>query len=356
MDAGNRDLVVIGGSAGSSGPLKTLLSSLPKDLPASILVVVHMPSSSAGLLPPLSTSSSIALPVQNAVDGAELSTGHVYLAPPNRHLLVIDGHLKLGTGPRENLSRPAIDPLFRSAAISHGPRAIGLILSGMLNDGASGLAAIKRGGGIALVQAPSDCEAPEMPSAALEATPVDLSAPRHDLPAAVLRFVSEAPGPAREVTRDILLDVEIAAGNPVDHDRLRAVADPATITCPDCGGVLSEIREDRPLRFRCQVGHAFTDKTLLEYQEGLVDEAMRVALRIIEERAALVAKMGREARQAGRMSLAEMHDEKAVEYKEQADILRKAILSSMDLADLPDPAESIVNAQVPRSGGGGEAI
>ncbi len=306
------------------------------------------------MLPSLSTSGSIALPLQNAVDGAELRTGHVYLAPPNRHLLVVDGRLKLGTGPRENLSRPAIDPLFRSAAISHGPRAIGLILSGLLNDGASGLAAIKRRGGIALVQAPSDAEAPDMPIAALEATPVDLSVPRHDLPAAVLRFVSEAPGPAREVTRDLLLDVDIAAGGPIDHDRLRAIADPATITCPDCGGVLSEIREGRPLQFRCQVGHAFTGKTLLERQEGLVDEAMRVALRIVEERAALVAKMGQEARQAGRLSMAEMHENRAIGYKEQAEILRRAILSSMDLADLPDPAENVFKAQVLRSEAGGD--
>jgi two-component system, chemotaxis family, protein-glutamate methylesterase/glutaminase len=308
------------------------------------------------MLPTLSSSGSIALPLQSAVDGAELRPGNVYLAPPDRHLLVIDGRLKLGTGPRENLARPAIDPLFRSAAISHGPRTIGLVLSGLLNDGASGLAAIKRCGGIALVQAPSDAEAPDMPIAALEATPVDLSAPRHELSAALSRFVSEAPGIAREVPHGILLDVEIAAGGPIDHDRLRSIADPATITCPDCGGVLSEIREDRPIRFRCQVGHAYTGKTLLEHQEGLVDEAMRVALRIIEERAELVTRMGREARQAGRRSTAEMHESRAVEYKEQAEILRKTILSSMQIGDLPAPAESVAKAQVLQDAAGGEAI
>jgi two-component system, chemotaxis family, protein-glutamate methylesterase/glutaminase len=356
MNSGIRDLVVIGGSAGSIAPLRTLLSALPEDFPASVLVVVHLPSSSSGTFATLASSGAIMLPVQNAVDGVELRTGHVYLAPPNRHLLVIDGHLKLGTGPRENLARPAIDPLFRSAAISHGPRVVGLVLSGYLNDGASGLAAIKRCGGVALVQAPSDAEAPDMPVAALEATPVDLSAPHGELSAAVLRFVAEAPGATRGVPRDLLLDVEIAAGGPIDHDRLRAIAEPVAITCPDCGGVLSELRHDRPLRFRCQVGHAFTGKTLLEHQEGLVDEAMRVALRIVEERAALVAKMGQEARQAGRMSLAEVHEERAVEYKEQAEILREAILTSMELADLPDPAERIVEAQLRQGTAGGEAV
>ena len=349
MGGANRDLVVIGGSAGSSRALKTVLESLPEDLPAAILVVVHQPSSGPGVFTLLSSSATpSALPMQTAVDGAELRNGHVYLAPPNRHLLVVDDHLKLGTGPRENLARPAIDPLFRSAAVSHGPRAIGVILSGWLNDGASGLAAIKRCGGIAVVQAPNDAEAADMPLAALEATPVDLSAPHGDLSAAVRRFVVEAPGPARGVPRDLLLDVDIAAGGPVGHDSIRSIADPVAITCPDCGGVLSEVRGGRPLRFRCQVGHGFTGKVLLEHQEGLVDEAMRVALRIIEERATLVAKMAREAKQAGRRSTAEMYEERAVEYREHSEILRNAILNSMDLADAPEPSEAAAKAQVLR--------
>jgi two-component system chemotaxis response regulator CheB len=357
MEAGNRDLVVIGGSAGASAPLRTILSSLPEDLPASVLVVIHVPSTSEGMFPTLAgITRPTQLPVQDAEDGAELHSGQLYIAPPNRHLLVIDGRLKLGTGPRENLVRPAIDPLFRSAALSYGPRAIGVILSGMLNDGASGLAAIKRCGGIALVQAPSDADARDMPIAALEATPVDLSAPRGELAEAVLRFVHEPPGPARDAPRDIRFEVEVAAGGRIDHEALDKFAETVSMTCPECGGVLSEIRGSAPLRFRCQVGHAYTGKALLERQEGMVDEAMRVALRIIEERVALVSRMGREAGQAGRTSMAEMYDKRADEYQEHADILRKAIMTSMDLDERQDLAEGVVNAQSIRMLAGDEGL
>jgi two-component system chemotaxis response regulator CheB len=159
-----------------------------------------------------------------------------------------------------------------------------------MNDGASGLAAIKRCGGIALVQAPSDADARDMPIAVLEATPVDLSAPRAEVAEALLRFVAEPPGPTRRVPEDVRFEVEIAAGGRIDHDRLRAIAETSSVTCPDYGGVLSKILGTGPLGFRCQVDHAYTGKVLLEHQEGLVDEAMRVALRIIEERAALVTR------------------------------------------------------------------
>jgi two-component system chemotaxis response regulator CheB len=350
MKPRRRDLVVIGGSAGASTPLRRIVSALPADLPAAVLVVIHLPSTGEGLLPVLSSLSRPAtLPVRNAEDGAELRPGHIYIAPPNRHLLVVDGHLKLGAGPRENMMRPAVDALFRSAAISHGPRAIGVILSGMLNDGASGLAAIKRCGGIALVQAPSDAEARDMPIAALEATPVDLSAAAAELAEAVLRFVSEPPGPPRDVPDDIRFEVEIAAGGRIDADRLRAIAATSAITCPDCGGVLSEVRGSGPVRFRCQVGHAFTGRALLECQEGLVDEAMRVALRIIEERASLVTRMSRDASQAGRTSMAEMYDRRAKEYQDHVDVLRKAIMTSMNLGEPSDPPESVATEQVLRT-------
>jgi two-component system, chemotaxis family, protein-glutamate methylesterase/glutaminase len=349
MAAGNRDLVVIGGSAGASAPLRSILSSLPQDLPAAVLVVMHVPSTGEGVFPTLSNlPSPAALPVQNAEDGGELRTGRIYIAPPNRHLLIFDGHIKLGTGPRENLVRPAVDPLFRSAAISHGPRTIGIILSGLLNDGASGLAAIKRCGGIALVQAPSDSYARDMPVAALEATPVDLSAPRGELAEAVLRFVAEPPGPAREVPEDIRFEVEVAAGGRIDHDRLGAFAEASSITCPDCGGVLSEVHGNGPLRFRCQVGHAFTGGALVERQEGLTDEAMRVALRIIEERAALVGRMAREAGRVGRTSMAEMYDRRVEEYRASADVLRKAIGRMMNPDGQADPAESAADEDTAR--------
>jgi two-component system chemotaxis response regulator CheB len=325
----NRDLVVIGGSAGAIAPLKAILSRLPTDLQASIVVVVHVPPESTGIHATVMQAAG-SLPVETALDGVPLVNGRVYLAPPDRHVLVIDGQLRLGTGPRENLVRPSVDPLFRSAAASRGSRAIGVILSGMLNDGASGLEAIKRCGGIALVQAPREAQSSDMPLAALEATSVDLSADARQLADAIGRYVAEeAPPAVGSVPKDIILEVQIAAGRNVDTTRIAELGKPVALTCPDCGGVLSEMN-GKPLRFRCQVGHAHTSRSLLRHKEGEVDEAMRVALRIIEERAELVSRMGRDASELGRMATADMYFRRAVEYRSYADTLRQAVLRSME--------------------------
>src|SRR5690242_943365 len=158
----NRDIVVIGGSAGATSPLKMILGALPAGIPAAIFVVMHIPARSLGILATVA-SAAARLPVHPASDGLLIEPGNIYLSVPDRHLIVANGRILLGKGPRENMARPAIDPLFRSAAAAYGPRVIGVVLSGLLNDGASGLEAIKRCGGIALVQDPGDALADEMP-------------------------------------------------------------------------------------------------------------------------------------------------------------------------------------------------
>jgi two-component system chemotaxis response regulator CheB len=340
---GNRDVVLIGGSAGAVAPLRTILAALPTDFPASVIVLLHMPTNGTGIFATIA-SLSCRLPTCRAEDGTVLRRGQVYVAQPNHHLLVVEGQLKLGSGPRENSTRPAIDPLLRSAAIAYGPRAIGVILSGMLNDGASGLAALKQSGGVALVQAPKDAEAPDLPLAALEATPVDLSAAAADLAAAIVQHVHEEPGPAITVPPEVYLEVEIAAGGKLNSDKLAEIAAPVPITCPDCGGVLSEMKGGWPLRFRCQVGHAYTGRVLLEQQESQIDEAMRVALRIIQERAELVGRMGRDAERAGRNAIAQTYQDRAAEYRAQADTLREGVLRSMQQRSAQDDEGAMVEA------------
>ena len=325
----NRDIVVIGGSAGAIKPLHAILELLPSDLQGAIIVVMHVPSGSSGVYSAIATGCP--LPVVMAGDGMQVELGKVYIAPPDHHLLLLDGRLKFGNGPRENLARPAIDPLFRSAALTAGSRAIGLILSGMLNDGASGLAAIKRCGGIAMVQAPNTASAPDMPSAALEATPVDLSGAERDLASAIVKFVGEEAGPKISAPPELRLEVDIAAGSSTTTDTIQKLGHSVTLTCPDCGGVLSDVDGARPLRFRCQVGHAYTAKTLLAEQQGAVDEAMRVALRIIEERADLIARMGRDAETAGRSGIADDYLQRARDYRAQAEVLRQALIQLMEL-------------------------
>ena len=330
----NRDIIVIGGSSGATAPLKAILGRFPRDLPASIFVVLHIPSRSTGLL---STIASAAGPLQaiQAEDGMAIERGQVYIAAPDHHMILSDGHIRLGRGPRENMVRPAIDPLFRSAAIAYGPRVIGVVLSGLLSDGASGLNAIKRCGGMALVQDPADAVADEMPRRALEATIADLCIPSARLGDVLSDLAREAPGPRLPVPPELRLEVDIAMGERIDTGLLSGIADPAALTCPACGGVLSKMRSGNPLRFRCQVGHAYTGDILAKEQEASVDEALRVALRIIEERAELVTRMAKEGRDSGRKAVSQMYEERAAEYRRYADTIRNAALRSFETE--PDP-------------------
>lgn len=331
----NRDIIVIGGSAGATAPLKQVLSRLPVDLPAAVFIVLHIPSRGIGIL---STVASLAgrLPVSQAEHGMPITNGRVYIATPDRHLLLGDGKILLGRGPRENMVRPAIDPLFRSAALHYGPRVIGVVLSGLLSDGAAGLNAIKRCGGMTLVQDPADAAADEMPRRALEGTVVDLCVQGARLGDVLSDLARQAPGASLPVPPEIALEVEIAAGERIGSDRLSEIAVPAALTCPSCGGVLSKLKADNPLRFRCQVGHAFTADTLAKEQESRVDEALRVALRIIEERAELVHRMAEDGRASGRRSVAEMYDARAAEYRRYANVIRKTVLRTLDQAKTQD--------------------
>lgn len=318
-----RDVVVVGGSAGSGGVLRRVLPALPADLPASVFVVTHIgPEGTPYLVEHL--DEICALKVCVAVDGQPTEQGRVYFAPADHHMLVFPEVIRLGRGPRENMARPAIDPLFRSAALAFDGRVVGLVLSGMLNDGASGLFAVKERGGVALVQHPLDAEAPSMPQAALDACPVDAAVHVADLPAVLLRHVGEpAPGGAPPAS-ELDLEVRIALGARLGSGALGRLATPSTLSCPHCHGVLSEMRTPGPLRYRCQTGHALTAESALAAQQGEVDEALMVALRVMEERVTLTRRMGREARESGRTALAETYEARAKEYAGYASTLRAA--------------------------------
>ncbi|WFU77006.1 chemotaxis protein CheB [Bradyrhizobium sp. CB2312] len=325
----NRDIIVIGGSAGATQPLKQILGGLPADLPAAIFIVLHIPAHGIGILSTIASSAS-RLPVSQAENGMKIEPGRIYLAAPDHHLLLSEDHIFLGRGPRENMVRPAIDALFRSAALYHGPHVIGVLLSGLLSDGAAGLNAIKRCGGMAVVQDPADAIADEMPRRGMEATTIDLCVPGAGMGDVLSELAREQAGDVLPIPPEIKLEVEIAAGDRIGSDNLVSMADPVALTCPACGGVLSVVKESRPMRFRCQVGHGYTADALGKEQEGRVDEALRVALRIIEERAELVQRMAADGRRAGRAAVAEMYEVRAAEYREYADMIRRVVLKSLD--------------------------
>jgi two-component system chemotaxis response regulator CheB len=280
-------------------------------------------------------SSRSNLPIDVALDGQPIERGRIYLAASDRHLLLTHEVIRLGAGPRENMMRPAVDPLFRSAALSHGPRAVGLVLSGYMDDGASGLAAIKAHGGVALVQHPADALAASMPEAALSAVDVDRTLHSDEIAGALAEF-ARSPAPARMALPDPALDLEvrIAAGAPLGSMTLAAVAEPTTLTCPTCHGVLSELKTG-PLRYRCQTGHAFTPEAALDAQQSDVDEALLIALRVMEERVTLVTRMANEAREQHRNAIAELYERRVNEYSRYATTLREAAVRVL----LPEAAE-----------------
>lgn len=331
-----KDIVVIGGSAGSLTPLKQIMADLPGDLPASVFVATHAPSRSSGYLADALASAG-RLPVSRAVDGQPIERGRVYVAVPDRHLLLVNGTIRLGDGPRENMTRPAIDPLFRSAALSYGARTVGVVLSGMLNDGASGLYAIKQRGGTTIVQHPLDAQSDQMPLAAIEAADSDSVAPAADIGGLIERAVAEDAGETLSGPPGLSLEVSIAAGARLGSQTLKQIADPSTLLCPNCDGVLSEVRGEQPLRFRCQIGHAVTAEVLAS-DHGDIDEALRIALRMMEERVTLVARMAQEARSTGRTAVAELYETRIEEYSRYASVLRNAAIQTM--RDGQTPRES----------------
>jgi two-component system chemotaxis response regulator CheB len=317
-----RDIVVIGGSTGSGAVLKEVLGGLPPTLPAAVLITTHMARDGPNYLIEMLQSAS-RMPVVRALDRHPVEPGRVYVASPDRHLLLVDGVVRLGDGPRENLSRPAVDPMFRSAALAHGSRVVGVILTGNMSDGAAGLHAIKARGGLAIVQHPLDCVADEMPRAALEAVDADRVERAADLAAAIVWGVATDAPESPPPSDDLLFEVEVAAGARLGSEALRRFADPAPLTCPECAGVLSQVRGGRPLRYRCQTGHAYTADILASHSEK-IDEAVMIAMRVMEERVELIERMAKDAREAGRPAVAEVYEHRAEEYRHHAVTLREA--------------------------------
>lgn len=312
-----RDIIGIGGSSGSTEVLKAILAGLPKDLDASIFITTHVAAGRRHYLADV-LGRTCELPVQMAGEGEAPAPGHVYIAPPDVHLLVINRRFKLGKGPRENMVRPSIDPMLRSLALSYGSRVIGVIVTGSLNDGASGLSAVKQRGGLAVVQSPGEAVVPDMPRAAIDAVEPDHIAAASAIGPLLAALAATEASPGSPCPGDVRLDVEIAAGGPLGSERLRNIADAVPLSCPHCQGVLSELRESRPLRYRCQTGHAVSGEILDDLQVQQTEEALRIALRVMEERAELVQRMGRDARRQGRSAVAELYEGRHTEYAAHA--------------------------------------
>jgi len=324
-----RDLVVVGASAGGVEALRDLVRDLPGDLPACMLVVLHLPSAAFSALPAI-LARCTDLAVGTAFDGAPLGNGRIYVAPPDRHLLVRDGHIALGRGPKENGNRPAIDPLFRSAARWHGPSTVGVVLSGTLDDGAAGLLAITERGGAAVVQDPGTASYDGMPSAALRAVPEAKVAGGPDLSVLVATLCGETVAVDPPFPEHVLeMEAEIARLDERALEEPDRPGRPAAVTCPDCNGAMFEIDDGNLVRYRCRVGHAWSPETLLFEQVEAAEAALWAAIRTLEEKAALHRKLAGRS-QAGRNMLGERyHEEQAAAADESAGVLRDLLRRSL---------------------------
>jgi two-component system, chemotaxis family, protein-glutamate methylesterase/glutaminase len=321
----DHDIVVVGASAGGVEALVGLAASLPADLPAAVFVVLHVPPTGTSVLPDI-LSRHGRLPASHAKDGEPIEPGRIYVAPPDHHLLVRTDHLHLTRGPRENGHRPAVDPLFRSAAREHATGVVGVVLSGALDDGTAGLVAVKARGGVAVVQDPSDALYPGMPASALEHAKVDHVLPAASIGALLARLASEPaqvpPGPA---PTDMKVEVEVE-GFSLQAMEGEHPGEPSGFSCPDCNGVLWAIRDGGLQRFRCRVGHAWSSESLLTRQSEALEAALWIALRSLEERAALARRLAEPARRRGHTITATRFEEQATEAQQAARVVRELLV------------------------------
>jgi two-component system, chemotaxis family, protein-glutamate methylesterase/glutaminase len=316
--------IAVGASAGGIEALRELVGALPADFPGVVLVVLHVAPVGTSVLPQILTRAG-ALEAVHAEDGMKLRGGHIYVAPPDRHLLVAGGYVKLGRGPRVNGHRPAIDPLFTSAAHSYGEGAAGVVLSGVLDDGTAGLMVIKRHGGATFAQDPAEALYAAMPRSAIDFVAPDRVASAHELGVAIGELVQAAPPPPGTAATpapaigDRIVEVDRGAS-----DRPQPGV-PTGLTCPDCQGGIWESEDDGIVRLRCRVGHEYSAESFMLAQGDRVEMALWTALRTLEERAALHRRMASRLRARGSVGNAARFAQRADQCVEDAIVLRELL-------------------------------
>lgn len=327
------DIVVVGASAGSIEALKTLVSGLPPTLPAALFIVLHVSPHSRSALPGI-LSRAGPLPAVHAVDGEAVRHNRIYIAPPDHHLVLEHGYVRVTRGPRENRARPAVDVLFRSAAYAYGPRVIGVILSGQLDDGTAGLWAIKDRGGLTVVQDPQDAVYSSMPESALRHVVVDHCLPIAEMAPLLVRLTGEsAPEPARyPVAKDLEIETRIAHGDNALEAGVTQLGRPSPYTCPECQGTLLQIQQGDILRFRCHTGHAFSLSTRLAEAITSLERILGSALRCFDENLLLLQHLARHADERNDHAAAAYIRQKARDVEGRRALLQRAAAGHEELS------------------------
>ncbi|GGP77125.1 chemotaxis protein CheB [Saccharothrix coeruleofusca] len=325
-----RDLIVVGASAGGVEALRGFVANLPPDLPAAVAVVLHLPAGGTSALPAILDRSG-PLPAVSARHGMPVVRGRVHVAPPDHHLLVVDGEFRLSHGPTENGHRPAVDALFRSAAVARGAGAIGVILSGTLDDGTAGVVAIVSRGGLAVVQDPEEALYRGMPESVLRHVPDAQVQPVGKMGFLLREHALQEVETGGDAGMPELLRLEArlaGGGGGATPGEVDEMGTPSDFSCPDCHGTLIELDAEHK-RFRCQVGHAWTAEALLDAQAVSLEKALWTALRTLEEKVKLAKRMGREAEARGNRWLADRYGHTEREAQDAADVLRDHLLSGL---------------------------
>lgn len=342
-------IVVIGASAGGVEALLAVARSLPCDFPAAVFAVLHLPPHSNSVLPQLLRRAGV-LPAEHARHGEPIVGGRWYVAPPDHHLLVRGTQVHLGRGPSENGHRPAIDSLFRSAASAYDSHVVGVVLTGSLDDGTGGLLAIKLAGGIAVVQDPEEAMYPSMPQSALANVAVDYIRPMAEIGKLLFELVSQ-PAARRKEERVMLVQSEAMAHEAAEAEdfageEVERRGVPSAFACPDCHGVLWEVREGDLVRYRCRVGHAYLPQALSAAQSEQLEESLWIALRTLRESCALSKRLAERARERNMGQMAMNYDSRAREASQRAmvieDVLRRGrINTSTEEANAAEAGQAV---------------
>ncbi|MGI4739715.1 MAG: chemotaxis protein CheB [Janthinobacterium lividum] len=329
-----RNIIVIGASTGGFEALKQLVAGLPTTLDAAIFIVWHMSPDMTGVLPQVLNQQNT-LPATNAVDYEAIIPGRIYVAPPDKHLLLEQGRVRVTRGPKENRFRPAVDPLFRSAAAIYGPRVIGIVLSGALDDGTAGLWTIKSRGGLAIVQEPMEAQAPSMPESALAAVAVDYCVAMADMAPLLVRLTAETV----TETNDVPLEEQRKTNREMRVAAQQRPLEPGTLTygqltpyaCPECHGVLSAIIDGDIMRYRCHTGHAHSADSLLASITEKIEETLWSAIRGVEESISLLNTLGDHYAEKNQPKLAALYFKKAQEAEGRAELVRQTVFNHEQL-------------------------
>jgi len=315
------DVIVIGASAGGVEAISRIVSDLPREIRAAIFVVLHI-SRGRSMLPEILTRAG-RLPAAHPTDGEPLQYGRIYVGPPDHHLVLLDGTVRIVHTASENGVRPAVDPLFRSAARAYGSRVIGVILTGALDDGTAGVAAVKEAGGITIAQDPEEAFSPGMPRSAISSGMIDHIVTLHEIPLLLSALTDEdAPstiptmGPHVRAMEPDLAEVGIAI-KPGDRP-----GRPSVFSCPECHGTLWEVEDGGLLRFRCRVGHVYSPDSMMAAQTDEVERSLWTALRTLEERAALAHRLAERGRQRDHHWVDKAFTQRAREAEMEANHIR----------------------------------